>query len=156
TYLNASLARIWIFDRAENVLRLQASAGAINGVEQTPRELPAAAVDIARLLEGKAILINDLLGEAPMPDKEWARREGMVAFAGYPLMLEDRLVGLMGVCARTHLSQATLQEMASVANGIALCIERKRSEEALESSQVQYRSVVENIKEVIFQTDDKG
>jgi PAS domain S-box-containing protein len=156
TFLNASLARIWIFDRTENGLRLQASAGAINGVESTPRDLPPTAVEVAALLEGKTILINDLSDKTPMPDKEWARREGMVAFAGYPLMLEDRLVGLMGICARTHLSQATLQEMASVANGIALCIERKRSEEALESSQVQYRSVVENIKEVIFQTDEKG
>ena len=43
--------------------------------------------------------------------------------------------------------------MASVANGIALYIERKRSEEALDASEVKYRSVVENIKEVIFQTD---
>src|SRR6185295_14773470 len=53
-------------------------------------------------------------------------------------------------------SEATLQEMASVANGIALCIERKRSAEALDASEVKYRSVVENIKEVIFQTDRDG
>ncbi|HKX49034.1 MAG TPA: PAS domain S-box protein, partial [Candidatus Binatia bacterium] len=49
-----------------------------------------------------------------------------------------------------------LQEMASVANGIALCIDRKRSAEALDASEVKYRSVVENIKEVIFQTDRDG
>jgi len=43
-----------------------------------------------------------------------------------------------------------------VANGIALCIERKRSEEALGASEGKYRAVVESIKEVIFQTDEFG
>ena len=46
--------------------------------------------------------------------------------------------------------------MGSVANGISLCIERKRSEEALDASEVKYRSVVETIKEVIFQMDEFG
>jgi len=46
--------------------------------------------------------------------------------------------------------------MGSVAHGIALCIERKRSEEALGASEFKYQSVVENIKEVIFQVDQQG
>jgi PAS domain S-box-containing protein len=91
-----------------------------------------------------------------VPDQEWAKREGLVAYAGYPLMLEDRLVGLMSVFAKVPLTEAILQEMASVANGIALCIERKRSADALDASEIKYRSVVENIKEVIFQTDQSG
>ena len=59
------------------------------------------------------------------------------------MRLEDRLVGLTSLFARHPLTEAILQEMASVANGIALCIERKRSEEALGASEVKYRSVVE-------------
>jgi len=46
--------------------------------------------------------------------------------------------------------------MGSVAHGIALCIDRKRSEEALGVSEVKYQSVVESIKEVIFQLDEFG
>jgi signal transduction histidine kinase/ActR/RegA family two-component response regulator len=64
-------------------------------------------------------------------DKEWARREGMVAFAGYPLVVEDRLAGVVAVFARRPLDDATLQAMGSVANGIALGIERKRAEASL-------------------------
>ena len=62
----------------------------------------------------------------------------------------------MTLFARRPLHEATLQEMASVANGIALCIERKRSAEALDASEVKYRSVVESVKEVIFQIDSEG
>src|SRR5215471_18069078 len=46
--------------------------------------------------------------------------------------------------------------MGSVAHGIALCIEGKRSEEALGVSEFKYRTVVESIKEVIFQLDPFG
>jgi len=46
--------------------------------------------------------------------------------------------------------------MGSVAHGIALCVERKRSEAALGASESKYQSVVENIKEVIFQLDEFG
>src|SRR4029453_18611975 len=106
--------------------------------------------------EGKPILINNVVGDVRVKEPDWVRRESIVAYAGYPLMLEDRLVGLMSVFARISLSEAILQEMASVANGIALCIERKRSAEALDASKVKYRSVVENIKEVIFQAEREG
>ena len=51
----------------------------------------------------------------------------MVAFAGYPLLIEDRLVGVMAMFARQPLSEATLGAMASVADSIALGIDRKRA-----------------------------
>ena len=65
-------------------------------------------------------------------------------------------MGLMSILSKSHLTEAVLQEMASVANGIALCIERKRSAQALDASEIKYQTVVENIKEVIFQTDREG
>jgi GAF domain-containing protein len=54
--------------------------------------------------------------------------EGMISFAGYPLIVGERLVGVMALFARHPLNEATLQAMASVANSIALGIERKRGE----------------------------
>src|SRR6185369_176959 len=113
-------------------------------------------LDLAQLASGKPILITNVLGDNRVQDQDWVKREGIAAFAGYPLMLEDGLVGLMSIFALNPLTEAVLQEMASVANGIALCIERKRSADALDASEVKYRSVVENIKEVIFQIDLHG
>ena len=80
----------------------------------------------------------------------------MSSCAIYPLVLEDQLVGLMSIFVGHPLTEEIFQEMGSVANGIALCIERKRSEEALGASEIKYQSVVENIKEVIFQLDEFG
>ena len=37
----------------------------------------------------------------------------MVAFAGYPLVVEDRLVGVMAMFAREELSEDTLEALGS-------------------------------------------
>lgn len=155
-YLQAALARIWVFEPEDQTLKLCASAGAEGGIAVCPREWPQVTDRLDDLARGKPLVVHRIQEDATMPHREWARQEGILSFAGYPLMLEDRLVGLMGVFTRHHLTDAILQEMASVANGVALCIEQKRSEEALESSEVKYRSVVENIKEVIFQVNQHG
>jgi light-regulated signal transduction histidine kinase (bacteriophytochrome) len=53
----------------------------------------------------------------------------MVAFAGYPLIVEDRLVGVVAMFARKELTEDTLELLGSMADVIAQGIERKRAEE---------------------------
>ena len=65
-------------------------------------------------------LTNAVIGDPRVGDQAWAVREGMVAFAGYPLLVEDRLVGVMAVFAKHALSANTLDAMAAVSHQIAL------------------------------------
>ena len=155
-YLNAALAQIWTFDPDNKAFEPRASAGPISERTQPPNELPEVRPELAPLAEGKPVLIKQLAHDQTLVDPEWIKREGIRSFAAYPLVLEDKLVGLMSLFTPHPLPEQILGEMASVANGIALCIERKRSEEALDRSEVKYRSVVDSIKEVIFQLDEFG
>jgi two-component system cell cycle sensor histidine kinase/response regulator CckA len=151
-YLHGALARIWIFDPEEKMLKLQATAGVQNDPATQRKATPLASRIVA---EGKPVVINQI-GGSGLADEEWLQREGIVGYAAYPLMLEDRPVALMSMFSRAPLTEATLQEMGSVAHGIALFIDRKRSAESLVLSEFKYRSVVENIKEVIFQVNEQG
>jgi len=155
-YLQAALARLWIYQRDENRLQLYASAGVMEEPGPLSSKQPKVTIEMKAVSDGRPILINNLTNDPRVADRDWVRREGIAAYAGYPLMLEDRLIGLMSIFSKTPLTEAILQELASVANGVALCIERKRSAEALDASEVKYRSVVESIKEVIFQIDRDG
>ncbi|MDP9404353.1 MAG: GAF domain-containing protein [Actinomycetota bacterium] len=67
-------------------------------------------------------LTNSVLGDPRVSDQEWARREGMVAFAGYPLVAGRRLVGVMAVFARHALSPSALMMLASIADQVAVGI----------------------------------
>jgi two-component system, cell cycle sensor histidine kinase and response regulator CckA len=154
-FLNASAAQLWTFDARERVFQPRAGAGPLTELE--PRQpIPAVDLNLDTLARGEAIVIKQLTLDERVPGQAWVNDHGVASFAAYPLILEDKLVGLMSVFTCHPLTEHILQEMGSVANGISLCIEQKRSAEALDASEVKYRSMVENIKEVIFQMNEFG
>ncbi|HTA30693.1 MAG TPA: PAS domain S-box protein, partial [Candidatus Cybelea sp.] len=155
-YLNVHLAQVWILNPGDKKLHLKASAGAINDVDSEANPLSQLDPDKDLIGDGKPVLLNKLADDPRVPCREWVAQEGIVAYAGYPLMLENRLIGLLSIYSHNPLSPAVIQEMGSVANGIALTIERKRSEEALDVSEGKYRSVVESLQEVVFQLNEFG
>ena len=55
----------------------------------------------------------------------------MVAFAGYPLLLDGKLLGVWRSTRTTRFRASALDAMTVVADGIALGIERKRAEREL-------------------------
>lgn len=135
THLGAAFARIWTLNEAENILELQASAGMYTHLDGEHARVPVGILKIGLIAkEHKPHLTNTVIGDPRVSDQEWARREGMVAFAGYPLLVEDRLVGVMALFARHQLTETVLEAMASVANAMALGIERHQMEEAMRQS----------------------
>ncbi|HEV7376985.1 MAG TPA: PAS domain S-box protein [Pyrinomonadaceae bacterium] len=129
-HLDAAFARIWTLNSKEGVLELQASAGMYTHLDGPHGRVPIGEFKIGRIAqERQPHLTNEVIGDPLVSDQEWAKREEMVAFAGYPLIVEERLVGVVAMFARRPLLEARLQAMSSVANAIALGIEHKWVEE---------------------------
>src|SRR6516164_1509176 len=155
-FLNASMAQLWTFDPRERVFHPRAAAGSVAEPAATPQTLPKINLNLEALSRGEPVLIRQVAGDERVTDQDIVNRFGLVSFAACPLILEDKLVGLMSLFTSQPLTEHIFQEMGSVSNGISLCIEQKRSAEALDASEVKYRSMVENIKEVIFQMNEFG
>ncbi|HLL39011.1 MAG TPA: PAS domain S-box protein, partial [Rubrobacteraceae bacterium] len=133
-HLDAAFARIWTLNEEEDILELQASAGMYTHLDGPHSRIPLGRFKIGLIaLERRPHLTNDIVGDPRVHDKEWAKREGIVAFAGYPLVVEDRLVGVLAMFAKERLADATLNALASVASTLAQGIERKRAEESLKA-----------------------
>lgn len=131
-HLDAAFARVWTLNRRENVLELQASAGMYTHLDGGHSRVPVGRFKIGLIAEERrAHLTNEVVGDPRVGDQAWAEREGMVSFAGYPLIVDDHLVGVMAIFARHELTEVALEAMESVAKSIALGIERKRAEAAL-------------------------
>ena len=140
-HLDAAFARIWTLNEVDKVLELQASAGQYTHLNGPHGRVPVGMFKIGLIAqERKPHLTNTVVGDPRVGDQEWAKREGMVAFAGYPLIVDERLVGVVAMFARHPLSDVTIQTIGSVADEIAVGIERKRAEEALRASEERYRA----------------
>src|SRR5262249_5858890 len=94
--------------------------------------------------ERQPVLTNEVRTDPRIQDSSWAQREGMVAFAGFPLVVKDRVQGVLGMFARRPLSEAVLQALESVAGVIALGLERKHQEgelrQAMEAAEAANRA----------------
>ena len=131
--LHVSFARIWLVDDAGETLELRASAGKYTHIDGGHARVPVGALKIGRIAASRqAHLTNDVLNDPWVGDPAWARREGMVAFAGYPLVVTDALVGVMATFATEPLAEDTLVALGSIGDAIAQGVQRRKAEISLE------------------------
>ncbi len=155
--LHAAFARIWTLNEREDMLELRASAGMYVHLDGPHGRVPVGKFKIGLIAqERNPHLTNQVVGDPRVSDQEWAKREGMVAFAGYPLLVEDHVVGVVAMFARNPLAEVTLQGLASIANTIALGIERKQAEARIHESEAKYRGLIEQASDGIFVSDTEG
>ncbi len=156
-HLDAAFARIWTLNEAEQVLEMQASAGLYTHLDGPHGRVKVGEFKIGRIAaSAKPLLTNDVLHDANISDPAWAQREGMVSFAGYPLMLEGRVLGVMALFARQALSENVLKELAPVADGIAQWVQRRRAQEALRESEERFRNMADNMSQFAWMANAEG
>ena len=137
-HLDAAFARIWMLNEQENVLELRASAGQYTHLHGEHARIPVGKLKIGLIAqERKPHLTNDLRNDRLVSHPEWVEKEGMKAFAGYPMIVEGRLIGVLGMFARKALEPDTIDALASVADTIAQGIDRKVAAEKIREHAVK-------------------
>jgi signal transduction histidine kinase len=150
-----AFARIWIMgsgdlckdcykanlckDRTQ-CLHLHSSAGLSTNLNGEYRRIPLGALKIGQIAQGAGCMTtNDILQDERLPNKEWMRENGLRSFAGYPLVVEGRVYGVLAVFGREPLSTVALQTLESVCHGLATAIARKQAEETLHHNERELR-----------------
>jgi len=135
-HLGAAFARIWVTTKDGQYLQLQASAGMYTHIDGGHRLIPVGQLKIGLIAQARAPHItNDVLHDTRLSDPEWARREGMVAFAGFPLLAAGRVVGVLAMFAREPISQTVMETLGTISDTIAQGIQRKQAEEEVNRSE---------------------
>ena len=111
-HLDAAFARIWTIDDQQNVLELQASAGLYTRLDGEHARVPVGKLKIGLIAQQrKPHLTNDILNDEHISNPGWAKQQRMVSFAGYPLVVEGRLIGVLAMFARKFLGQDTIEAL---------------------------------------------
>jgi two-component system cell cycle sensor histidine kinase/response regulator CckA len=139
-HLDVLGAAVWTYAEQTKSLELLASAG-----------LPAQTAErLARLsLEDAPIgqIARDRLplhlagGGLAAAGREWVEQEGITAFGGYPLLVEERVVGVLAVFSKRLVPDYVLDGLEAVADQLAVGIERRRAEEELRQSEERFSRV---------------
>jgi PAS domain S-box-containing protein len=150
THLNMAAARIWTLNEVEAVLDLQASAGLAASVPGRHDRIAFGERKVGRIAsERRAHVTNDPLGDPDLMDKGWLAGWRLAAFGGFPLVVEDQVVGVLGMFSRSSINPCTLDGLAGALDMIGHYIVRKRAEDALRRNAARFRALIEHSSDMI-------
>ena len=156
-HLGAAFARIWTLSDDGKMLELQASAGMYTHLDGPHSHIPMGQFKIGMIAqERKPHLTNDVLNDPRISDRAWAEKEGMASFAGYPLNVGDRTIGVLAMFSRKPVTPETTETLASGADLIAQGIERKHAEDKLRDSERSLRQLTETIPQMLWSAEADG
>ncbi len=151
--LDGAFARVWTLNEQEAMLELQASAGLYTHIDGHHSRIPVGTLKVGMLAKHRLPEVNnDLVNDSNIGDRPWLLRERIIGFAGYPLILENRLVGVIGVFTRNRLPDDTIELLGSVQDTVALGIIRKRAEEKI----VEQAALLDKSQDAIVVIDLDG
>lgn len=137
-HLEAALVRLWLVDRDARELEPCARAGL--EPPDGPARRPLGEGPLGRIAEdGEPYLTNEAAAD-PEVGGAWPAREGLTAFAGYPLRIEDRIVGVLELYLRRAIDHGTLNALSSITSTLALGIERMGAEAARRRAEARLRT----------------
>jgi len=118
--LGVSFARIWLHNPDERMLELSASAGLYTHIDGGHARVPVGKFKIGLIAEEKlAHLTNDVQSDPRVGNPEWAKQEGMVSFAGYPLLADGDVIGVFAMFGKERLAFDILVALGSISDAIA-------------------------------------
>jgi PAS domain S-box-containing protein len=157
-FLDAAFARIWTLNHEKNILELRASAGLYTHLDGEHSRLPVTEHNKIGFiaLQKSAHFTNAVIGDPQVTDQAWARQQGLVAFAGHPLLIEDRVIGVMAMFSRSRLTDITIKSLTAMADIIALGIERKTGEESLRRARDKAQRYLDTANVMLVHLDEEG
>jgi DNA-binding Lrp family transcriptional regulator len=109
-HFDAKFARIWLVDKERKYLILKFSAGKYKNIQGEFSKVPLDSNKIGPIVKTKKPAIsNDVVNDTRIRHPEWAKKEKLKSFAGYPLMSGGQPIGVLGMFSEKKLSPADFE-----------------------------------------------
>ena len=142
-HLAGAWITLWSLEPGEE-LALQAGAGHAGRVGAIPERIPVGKYRIGATARDREPLLADIGKHDSLVDGVYSK--GMKSFAGFPLIAQRRLVGVLALYSERALSVAVVEALTTVADELALGIDRWRTAEAQRAGERTTRAVIEHMR----------
>ncbi|GJL54812.1 MAG: hypothetical protein NPIRA02_19440 [Nitrospirales bacterium] len=155
--LHATFVHIWLMNELDGRLELAGEAR-LKSHNQDRSSHPVPTQDyLHRIVSlGQPYISHDVSDDQSLREYVSNIDEHVLAFAGYPLSINDRVVGVMALYFPSALSPLLTQMLERVTGSIALGITRKQAEEKVGELSHSNASILASAGEGIYGLDLQG
>jgi signal transduction histidine kinase len=119
------LARVWIFNSESHLLSLEASASAIAISQHYPKQIPLGLSIVGVIAQSRVpYRTNHLHRDRCLELQQWSSSHDLNAFIGYPLVVDNRLMGVITLFSQAPICEATYTALQWIFSSMAIAIDR--------------------------------
>ena len=119
-YFDAKFARVWFVDKSEKLLILRFSAGKYKNVEGEFSKVSIKSLKIGAIVTTKKpIVSNDVIHDPRVKHHDWAKKENLKSFAGYPLMYNRKVIAVIALFSTKQFSPSDFEILGMFSDQIS-------------------------------------
>ena len=104
-YFDASFARIWFVDKQRKELILKFSAGKYTRIDGKFSKVPMNSLKIGHIAKtNKPVVSNDVVNDPRIKIHDWAKKEKLKSFVGYPLSYKGKAVAVVAMFSKKKMN----------------------------------------------------
>lgn len=123
-HFDCAFARIWLAEPEATALKLVASSGLYTRIDGSFARVPMGAYKVGKIAQNRvSFLSNNLAAEFWVKDRDWAIANRIQGFAGYPLTVDEHVVGVLAVFSHAAMAPEFLEVLQFLCTTIAIALE---------------------------------
>ncbi|HEY9700700.1 MAG TPA: LuxR C-terminal-related transcriptional regulator [Trichocoleus sp.] len=112
---NCAFARLWLLEPDQATLKLIASSGMYTRTDGFFARVPMGAYKVGKIAQNRvSFLSNDLAAETWVGNREWAVANQVRGFAGYPLAVKEKVVGVLAAFSHQSMEPEFLEALQTL------------------------------------------
>ena len=109
-YFDARFARVWFVDKKKKFLILKFSAGKYKSLGGEFSKVPIKSLKIGAIVTTKKpVVSNDIVNDSRIKHHQWAKKEKLRSFAGYPLFYKGSVIAVLAMFSQKQFSPSDFE-----------------------------------------------
>ena len=124
---DCAFARIWLVDRERTALTLIASSGLYTRLDGDFASVPMGAYKVGKIAQHCIpFLSNKLAEESWVKDRQWAVNNEICGFAGLPLTVAGKAIGVLAVFSHHSMTPEFLEALRILCSSVTVALNNAR------------------------------
>jgi DNA-binding CsgD family transcriptional regulator len=121
---DCAFARVWLLEPDRAYLKLVASSGMYTRIDGRFARVPMGAYKVGKIAQNRVSFLSNHLADEPwVGDRNWAIANNIRGFAGYPLEIKGRVVGVLAAFSHQEMPAEFLEFLRMLCTIAAITID---------------------------------